>query len=46
METDAPGGVGLAQMGSDTEIRAEDLHVPADMCSAINLKAAEFNQVR
>ena len=44
-ERDTPGGNGSSQEVADAEVRAEDLSVPADMCSALNLKAAEFNQV-
>ena len=38
-------GVGDGPGVVDEEIRAEDLTVPADLCSNVNLKAAEFNEV-
>jgi hypothetical protein len=41
----AEWGVGEAKSEVEEEIRAEDLSVPSDLCSNINLKAAEFNEV-
>jgi len=43
-DTEEEWGVGDAHDDGE-EISAEDLSVPADLCSSIHLKAAEFTEV-